>query len=237
MINEAISPISKYFDKTYVLNLDHHTDRMERTASILKNKGIEYERFSAIDGNRLPYNLKFVQLKDTKIKSAGAFGCLLSHIEIYKDALYRDFDKILILEDDIILHKEFDRRIPALLNKTPENWDLLYFGTTQKPGTWKSLEFINKCIYKATFSRGTFAYGISKECCQMAIDLFDFSLPIDLALNSIQDMGNSYVFFPNMIISDVTESYTQKGREMSTFCKKVKWNAEMYDIANKQNDK
>ena len=41
--------VNDYFDAVYVINLDRRTDRMERLDTQLKNLGIEYERFSAVD--------------------------------------------------------------------------------------------------------------------------------------------------------------------------------------------
>jgi len=41
--------VNEFFDKVVVINLDRRTDRMETLDAQLKELGIEYERFSAID--------------------------------------------------------------------------------------------------------------------------------------------------------------------------------------------
>jgi GR25 family glycosyltransferase involved in LPS biosynthesis len=41
--------VNEFFDKVVVINLDRRTDRMEILDAQLKELGIEYERFSAID--------------------------------------------------------------------------------------------------------------------------------------------------------------------------------------------
>jgi len=41
--------INDYFDKVVVINLDRRRDRMEKVDSQLKELGVQYERFSAVD--------------------------------------------------------------------------------------------------------------------------------------------------------------------------------------------
>jgi GR25 family glycosyltransferase involved in LPS biosynthesis len=213
--------MNELFDKIYLLNLKKDTTRLEKTTKLLNNHNIKYTIFEAIDG--LTKETEFANLKTHKINSLGAYGCLLSHIEIYKDALTNNYNRILILEDDILIHKDIHNLFKTL--KIPD-WNLLYFGSSQRLGTWNNIEFINKNIYKAYMSRGTFAYAIAKDILPKLINL-PHNQPIDLLLN---DIPKKYVIYPNLIISDVSTSNTQNSRDMNQFAKIMRWNLTEYDF-------
>jgi len=116
--------INKYFDNTYLINLDRRTDRLER-ANLLKDKyDFEFERFQAIDGllfeggfennDNLRYNKFASALNKTVIK-------------ILEDAIDKKYSSILICEDDIEFNPDYLEIIKKGNIKFPENWDLFYF--------------------------------------------------------------------------------------------------------------
>ena len=77
--------VNDYFDKVAVINLDRRTDRMERLGAQLDELGIEYERFSAVDGKEL----------DISPIKAGT----MSHQKL----LSQNYEKrVLVLEDDAL---------------------------------------------------------------------------------------------------------------------------------------
>jgi hypothetical protein len=72
--------VNDFFDRVVVINLDRRTDRMDKLDPQLKELGIEYERFSAVDGKEL----------DIKGYVAGT----MSHVAVWKK--YRG-QKILMM--------------------------------------------------------------------------------------------------------------------------------------------
>ena len=75
--------ILRMFDAIRYINLDHRTDRKELIESELKRMGLEpFERFPAVK------------------QEPGYLGCLLSHLNLLKDAREKKFKNVLIFEDD-----------------------------------------------------------------------------------------------------------------------------------------
>lgn len=86
-------------DKLYYINLDKRKDRLQHMLDnvlpYINIEGMEIERVSAVDHTE--YN---------HISQRGA-GCSLSHIKVWKDAIDKGYDKIIIMEDDFdLIHKD-----------------------------------------------------------------------------------------------------------------------------------
>ena len=97
--------------KVVVLSLEKSVERRTNISSYLNGLNIEFEFFNAIDGsiiNRDDLTLSNEALIQSSLKSfcgelkPTEMGCALSHIEIYKYIVSKDYDLTLVLEDDII---------------------------------------------------------------------------------------------------------------------------------------
>ena len=55
------------------------------------------------------------------------------HINILKDALEKNYETILILEDDVILSKDFQNDLERIkqIQKTTSDWNVIYTGASQ----------------------------------------------------------------------------------------------------------
>lgn len=90
--------------KTYVINLDKDTERLERTSSLLESLDMSFERFPGIQ------------------HQIGVVGCGLSHFKLLQTVK----PPVLILEDDIGVTKDFD---PIL--EIPQEADAVYLGVSK----------------------------------------------------------------------------------------------------------
>jgi GR25 family glycosyltransferase involved in LPS biosynthesis len=102
--------VNEYFDKVVVINLDRRTDRMETLDAQLKELGIEYERFSAVDAQAL--GIEPIQ------------ACRQSHLKVLEESTGRT----LILEDDAIFMEDFNNRFAQFIELLPDDWDIFYLG-------------------------------------------------------------------------------------------------------------
>lgn len=79
-------------DKLYYINLDKRIDRLlhleEKILPFIEISDSKKQRFSAVDHTNYD-----------SISQRGA-GCSLSHIKIWKDAIDKKYNKILVMEDD-----------------------------------------------------------------------------------------------------------------------------------------
>jgi len=224
--------INDFFDQVYVLNLDREPDKYLKTKKQLDLFDIKHIRFSGVDGNSIEITNNWDNVKKNinfkpgsgLIENKFAYGCLLSHQKIIQHAKKHNYKKILILEDDVLIHQNFKNEIQKLKN-LPTNWKMIYFGTSQY--NWDNLKYLDFGFYLANKSLGTFAYAIdssifddiitTSNCKQKSIDNY---LGNDIQKKYYNDC---YVFNPNIIIADVSKSYIRGERDQITHSKKMKW--------------
>ena len=118
------------FDCTFVLNLERRTDRMERVQDILHHLNIPFERYIATDSDVIAgLHKNLLRLKpDSTMSRPGYLACLLSHLSMFKTALDRGYKSILVLEDDVFIHKDVKQWTQTIMSQVPDNWDMIYFG-------------------------------------------------------------------------------------------------------------
>ena len=103
----------------FYINLEHRKDRKEHIETQLKSVGLtHFERFNAI---KLPN---------------GMLGCSMSHLHCLKLAKKRNYDHVLICEDDMtFLNPDlFIKQINTFFQNKPVNkWDVLLLGGNNVP--------------------------------------------------------------------------------------------------------
>ena len=224
-------------DKIYVINLNRRPDRMERMKKILKEYNIVYERFPAIDGNDINVMAEWYNIKNTKntkntiISTVNAYGCLLSHLEIIKLAKKNNYKRVLIFEDDLRFHKNFDNEIKKI-RYLPDNWKILYLGASQITIDINNIPK-NNFYYHANKTDGAFAYIVDSSIYDEVIKLLETKIgPVDYLYKFIQDKYPSYVLYPNIIIANVAESNTRNydisNKEVISWSKRLGWNLDDY---------
>jgi len=217
--------INNYFDKIYCVNLDRRKDKWDIANKKFNNLNIIVNRFSAYDGNLLDENL----IKKYKNINKYEIGCMLSHYDIIKDAKLNNYKKILILEDDVLFVENFHKNFSTIISKLPENYKMLYLGATQH--NWDKIEYINN-FYYANNTDGAFAYVLKSEIYDDILKTTEIdNKPIDYKLWDIQKKyyKDCYVCFPNLIISDVSDSNIRQSRDNTSHKIKMKWNIYNYE--------
>ena len=164
---------------------------------------------------------------NNNIVNAGQWGCLYSHINVIKDAIDKNYENILILEDDIILTKNFEERINEIkeLMTKNSNWKIIYLGIAQD--NWTDI-LIKYNYYYANDSRGAFAYIVNRSIYKILLLEFEkMKNPVDCYL--MKDIQSKYykqiyVIYPNLIIANLEESNTGMIRDNSIWYDKFRWN-------------
>lgn len=110
------------FDRACVLNLDRRPDRLRGFYARLPSPWPlpSLERVPAVDGRKahVPTHWEC---------GPGAYGCLLSHLALWRDAAVRR-QSLAIFEDDAVFGEDFARGLGAFLLEVPDDWQMLYFG-------------------------------------------------------------------------------------------------------------
>lgn len=230
--------INQYFDKIYCLNLDRRTDRWKKSSKEFSKFSIKAERWSATDGKKL--NKKEISLLENntderilsdigRIENKFALACLLSHLEIIKDAKSNNYKKILIFEDDIIISNKFIEEVSKIKKL---EWKLLYLGASQF--LWGGIEIKNG-YYNCNKTLGTFAYAVESSIYDDLINIFEKrNKSVDNFLSLIQSKykNQCITLYPNIIISDVGDSEIRESKNMEDYSKIMRWNLEDFVKSN-----
>lgn len=127
--------------RTFVLNLEHNTERKKYMQNLLKGIPIDYEFFPAVYGRNIEnisevYDSELAQKKSKRQLNAGEIGCALSHKAIYKKMIDENIPQALILEDDISLSSYFYSVYKALSEIKIGN-KIVLLGTMSTKKKWK----------------------------------------------------------------------------------------------------
>ena len=150
------------------------------------------QRFSAVDGTLDGTN---ATLPPHWRHTAGAYGCLLSHVNAIEEARARNAESVLIFEDDTILDPEFTAKFASFMTEVPSDWDMLYFGALHKDEPVR----LSEHVYRIVKANSTYAYALKRT-------VFDAFLELNRRAENVLDMNtyrlqerfNCYCFVPNL---------------------------------------
>ena len=129
--------LQQYFDKVFVVSIPRFIERHTRVQQHLQ--GLPFDFFWGAD--KLQLNLEKAKQdgvydeettkqlqRQGKSLNPGELACSLSHRMVYEEMVKHNWDKVLILEDDILPLYENFTALPQAINELPANWELAYFG-------------------------------------------------------------------------------------------------------------
>lgn len=255
--NDSCKLINSLFDQIYMVNMKKDVKKRIVGGSHLKKNGIDFRLQEAVNGyegeaakkykeyssRKLGDFSRFIDFQDLEIKrgkpfieSAGAIGYIYTYLNILREAKKAGYKKILILEDDIILHREFHRKFLDFYKKIGSDWKILQLGASQYG--WGSVD-CNKAILDGYYyprrldTCGSFAIAIDCSIYDELIEIQEaFESPFDhLALGEIYEkyLGKCYVCFPNIVMPDVASSSIRGGRDQKTHAEKMRWEMDNFD--------
>ena len=103
------------YDKIFLINLETRPDRLKFMTHKLKKVGLnptDYQVISAVNG----YSEDMIGLYDRykereyyygAISSPGSIGIIYTWKKLLQDCVEKQYDRILIMEDDIYFHKKY----------------------------------------------------------------------------------------------------------------------------------
>ncbi len=232
-----VSFFNEQFDKIYGVFINPSEKR--KLDFLNEFYGLDIHPFEGVNGrdrlkseyteySKRPLETEWEKRAQKKRLSIGAMGHLASFIEVCEDALSKGFKKILILESDVLFHK--DAFSLNFLQK-PADFEVLYLGA----GKWNTnLEYSeNEQFYYPNQTTGTFAVAIDSSVMPELIEEWKkFVEPTDVAMWSVTDKAprKSFVIDPNLIICDVATSLTGSGRSQEEISKRFDWKLSDYVI-------
>lgn len=107
-----------------VISLARSTGR--RQAFSAANGHVDFSFSDAIDGASILHEVNNAPdlFEPGLAYSAGAYGCAMSHLSLWQEAV--DTDRpVTIVEDDAVLRHDFEAQSAALLASLPPDWDIV----------------------------------------------------------------------------------------------------------------
>ena len=121
------------FDHIYIINLPRRTDRRRAISRDLRRCGI------LLPSDRIEFFPAIRPAEPGDFPTVGARGCFLSHLSVLRKALAEGQQRIVVMEDDLALHREFSELIGDHCGALQEQrWDIAYLGhvlPTQEGGS------------------------------------------------------------------------------------------------------
>ena len=138
--------------KTYLINLDKNTDRLEFMSRQLGGLGLEFERFPAVYGKALSSEERARRFRPWRSllamrrrMSDGEIGCALSHVGVCRRMIEDDVDAAVIFEDDVIIDPGFTAALERVEKAMdPAKPQIYLFSALNQPGAEKFPEEIRR---------------------------------------------------------------------------------------------
>jgi glycosyl transferase family 25 len=200
-ITKPTALINQLFPHKVCITLDRRIERWRQMQDKFYQHGIHsVRRFAAIDGESSAIPASWPG-------TPGAYGCLLSHLEVVRDARRLGLPSILIFEDDVIFDDQFEQKFSEYVSQLPADWDMLFFGALHKDELIK----VSDNVGRITQSNSTYA-------CVLRNTVFDGFIELNgradevLDVNSLvlQKQFNCYCFLPHLAWVEVAYSDAQQ---------------------------
>ena len=206
--------INQYVDTIYVINLASNPVRRHYIKLMMEKMKINYTIIvvQKIHKNVYRYLLNLQHTQNKSKISQGEMGTYLSHMWCLRDAIHNNYKKFIILEDDILFHKQFHILFKQIVSE--KEYDFLMLGASHfnrdanyyKPKNqvyMPSFDVLGGNLLGAfailyTNKSATFVYELRKK----NITFFDHDLYTILK----QFRKSSGICYPNLIAADISHS-------------------------------
>jgi glycosyl transferase family 25 len=199
-----------------VISLERAIERRKKIKSQLSALNIDAVIIDAVDGQKLSEEEKNKKIhlpngyRFGETFKPGEIGCTMSHINALKEAKLRNWPYTIILEDDIVMATDFEKRIKFLFKIIPSNWEHVYlsgiphFGFSTPP----NLQFAN--LIPTIFTECTHSMLIRDIAYVKIINkLSKFETTTDDIYNSMISQKEliSYTYYPFVTYADDNFTY------------------------------
>lgn len=171
------------------------------------------------------------------IRTAGAWAYLKTWRRILERALRERRRRLLVFDDDVVLHKQTQSLFTAVAGAAPEDWMILQLGSMQHHWEPPWLRWRGPMLYSTCgCAVGSHAVGLSREILPYLLDQVDrMLLPFDIgslsaAVRAFSD--RCYVVAPNIAIQALDDSdiETSEFLQRDSAAEIYRWRRADYDF-------
>ncbi len=158
----TIQFLQQYFDKIFVVSVPRFTDRHKAVNE--KLQGLLFDYFwgtdkLSVDFEKAKTDGTYNEAAAIKLQrqgkplNSGELACSLSHRSVYYEMIKNNWQRVLILEDDIVPLEKVIDLLPDAVKELPTNWELVYLGYL-KNETVTTGARVKQLFYKLISSAG-----------------------------------------------------------------------------------
>lgn len=163
--------LNTIFDKIYCVNLDRRIDRWQESQSLFKAFNVDVTRISGIE-DTIPWN-----------------GLRLTIIGIFKEAIEKEYKRIVIFEDDVDWDSDFNQEFSEAWSALPDDWHMLYFSAAHQ--YWPQQH--NNKLFKLSWSTAAHAIAFNSSCFLEVLKALESNIePVDVIYAKLQPRLNAY---------------------------------------------
>jgi hypothetical protein len=175
------------------------------------------------------------------IDSAGAMGYIYTYLRILRDVKEKGYERFLIFEDDVMLHRNFETMFETFMQRIDPDWRIIQLGATQTG--WRNIDLTSaekNHFYFPTYDNdqnstyGSFAMGLDHRIVDELIEAqsafeaaFDY-LPMEEMYEKYK--GKCFIAYPNLVIPDVRTSTIRNEMDQEVVAFKLKWDLSRFDF-------
>ena len=178
--------MNEFFDKIYCINLSSDKKRWDDMLTVFEYLGIDVHRWEAHTPGLFHRYSDVIKNPDM---SHSYLACLSSHLSIMEHAISNNYDKILILEDDIVPMKNSHHLLSGVYDYISEygGFDLLnlaYIRTDDDKRIWTyknmDVDILSNNIVKSKNFWSCMAYGINRKLMIDTLEWYKNNEPIEI---------------------------------------------------------
>jgi GR25 family glycosyltransferase involved in LPS biosynthesis len=144
------------------------------------------QRIRGVEGKNCNELLEYQSSVYKNIMPSGAFGCGMSHIKAWETLVKNGDSYSLILEDDVILHKNFSEKFNKVKSKIPDDFYICYLGCHIGCNVSKKYELDYSVL-------SLFSQKFKKRVIKINDDVFVPSLPLATHAYILSNKGARYL--------------------------------------------
>lgn len=182
-------------EKVYVLHVKKgYEDRDLHIRKMLGNMNIPFQYILDGDMTDLSIDSLSAYFRNDMLSITPATSCSMKHILAYQHMIDNHIQQALILEDDILLARDFIRKFnqsmheKEVINKGGQMPITISYEDTRLRFIPRSQRIKGKCLYPGKCDRMTGAYYLNLEAACVIMDFakkYQMDLPIDLTHNQL----------------------------------------------------
>jgi GR25 family glycosyltransferase involved in LPS biosynthesis len=197
----TLGDLNHVFPNKVCINLDRRSDRWEQMRAQFERHDVRaVRRFAALDG-------KTLTIPSSWSATAGAYGCLLSHLQVVREARDQGQPNVLIFEDDVVFDAHLRDKFRAYFSQLPLQWDMLYFGAMHLD----DLRQLSDNVHQLRRAFSTYAYALNHTIFEAFIEVNSKAdMPVDHNNHALQTQYACYCFVPHLAWVESTYSDVQE---------------------------